>query len=145
MQKIGDKIVYNNIKETLAVEAYRNKLVPLISTPRAPGSLFDKIEFHKPDTPYHKIWLLYQNGLGTMFSPEQIERERRQPYFDREYCGIYTGGVGNVFSTESIDAATKIQYDQLSIIPLAPESASWIGMVIMVKRFAWVMPSRTDT
>jgi len=64
-----------------------------------------------------------------MFSPEQIERERRQPYFDREYCGIYTGGVGNVFSTESID----------------PESASWIGMVIMVKRFAWVMPSRTDT
>jgi hypothetical protein len=105
-----------------AVEAYRNKSVPppwivLMSTPRAPGSLFEKIEFHEPDTPYHKIWLLYQKGLGTMFSQEQIERERRQPYFDREYCGIYTGGVGNVFSTESIDAATKIQYDPLSIIP----------------------------
>lgn len=58
-----------------------------------------------------------------MFSPEQIERERGQPYFDREYCRIYTDGVGNTFSTESIDAAAKIQQDPLSIIPLAPESA----------------------
>jgi len=93
------------------VEASRNNSVPppwivLISMPRAPGSIFEKIEFHKPDTPYHKIWLLYQKGMGTMFNPEQTERKHRQPYFDREYCGIYTGGVGNAFSTESIDAAT---------------------------------------
>jgi hypothetical protein len=80
-----------------------------------------------------------------MFSPGQIERELRLPYFDREYCGNYTGGVGNVFSTKSIDAATMILYNSLSIVPLAPEPASWIGMVIMGKRLAWVMPSRTDT
>jgi hypothetical protein len=75
------------------------------------------------------------NGMGTMCSPEQIALERRQPYFDGEYCGIYAGGVGNVFSTESIDAATRIQYDPLSITPLAPESAcgsvrsSWVGVM----------------
>ena len=36
------------------------------------------------------------NGMGTTFGPQQIERERRQPYFDREYCAIYAGGIGNV-------------------------------------------------
>jgi hypothetical protein len=92
------------------------------------------------------MWPLKSRSDGSsQFSQEQIERERRQPYFDREYCGIYTGGVSNVFSTESIDAATKIQYNPLSVMPLAPESASWIGMVIMGKRLAWVMPSWTDT
>jgi hypothetical protein len=51
-----------------------------------------------------------------MYSLDQIERERRQPYFDKEYYGIYTGGIGNEFSTESIDLGIKIQYDPLSII-----------------------------
>lgn len=48
----------NSLQDELraAIEAYRNKSVPppwivLISTPRAPGSLFEKIEFHKPNTP----------------------------------------------------------------------------------------------
>ena len=54
-------------------------------------------------------------------------------------------GSATFLSTESIDPSTKIQNDPLSIIRLAPESASRIGMVVMGKRHAWVMPSRTDT
>jgi hypothetical protein len=51
--------------------------IVLISKPRAPGSLFKKIES-------------YQKGMGTMFSTEQKECEHGQPYFAREYCRIYS-------------------------------------------------------
>jgi hypothetical protein len=57
---------------------------------------------------------------------------------DSQQDELHAVGIGNVFSTESIDAATEIQYDPLSIMRLAPGSGLWIGMVIMGKRFAWV-------
>jgi hypothetical protein len=45
----------------------------MVSTPNAPGGLFQKIELDK-DSKYHKIILDYTVGLGKIYDPLEIEK-----------------------------------------------------------------------
>jgi hypothetical protein len=56
--------------------------------------------------------------LGYIYSKEQIEKERKEAYFPREYCGQYIGVIGDVFSQESIQNAQTLgqKYDPEKII-----------------------------
>jgi hypothetical protein len=121
------------IDARLVAEGYRNKTNPIIvimSTPQAPGDLLHTIEFEEPST-YHKIQLLYEKGLGYIYSSEQIEKERKEAYFPREYEGKYIGVIGNVFSQLSIDKTIELgqQYNPDKVSMLAAKSvgidAAW--------------------
>jgi hypothetical protein len=119
------------IDARLVAEGYRNKTNPIIvimSTPQAPGDLLHEIEFEEPSA-YHKINLLYEKGLGYIYSKEQIEREKKEAYFPREYEGKYIGVIGNVFSQLSIDRALEQKYDPDKVVLNAAKSvgidAAW--------------------
>jgi hypothetical protein len=84
----------------------------MVSTPNAPGGLFEKIEKEPFDKCiYKKIFLDYTYGLDRIYTKREIDKARMSPSFEREYCLKYQGLIGNVFSQTSIDNATKIQYN----------------------------------
>jgi hypothetical protein len=84
----------------------------MVSTPNAPGGLFQKIEQEPFETCiYKKIFLDYTYGLGKIYTNEEIEKARVSPSFPREYELQYLGLIGNVFSQLSIENATKIEYN----------------------------------
>jgi DNA polymerase elongation subunit (family B) len=67
----------------MVVEGYRLKTKPkivMVSTPYRPGGLFQQIELDQ-DSPYHKLFLHYSIGVGKIYNPEEIEKERQQFYF----------------------------------------------------------------
>jgi hypothetical protein len=74
----------------------------LISTPNAPGGLFEKIEFEEPSI-YKKLFLPYTVGLGKIYDDAEIEKAKESPSFEREYNLKYLGLEGNVVTTEQID------------------------------------------
>ena len=108
------------------VERYIAKSDPyicLVSTPNAPGGLFDKIEKEPFDTCiYKKVFLDYMYGVGKIYTQEEIDKAHASPSFEREYCLKYQGLIGNVFSQSSIDNALKIQYNPNNINPSAKKS-----------------------
>jgi hypothetical protein len=78
----------------------------MVSTPKAPNGLFQKIEqepFEK--CIYKKAFLDYTYGLNKIYSKEEIDKARMSPSFEREYCLKYQGLIGNVFSQTSIEKA----------------------------------------
>jgi hypothetical protein len=79
----------------------------MVSTPNAPGGLFQRIELDK-DSKYHKIILDYTVGLGKIYDPLEIEKKKKEPEFKREYMGQYLGKVGNVFSSSQIDFCQEL-------------------------------------
>jgi hypothetical protein len=79
----------------------------MVSTPNAPGGLFQKIELD-PLSKYHKIILDYTVGLGKIYDPEEIKRKMNEPEFQREYAGKYLGKVGNVFTSSQIDLCQQL-------------------------------------
>jgi hypothetical protein len=85
--------------------------IAFVSTPNAPGGLFDTIE-REPESicMYKRIKLDYTYGLGKIYSFEEIERGRSSSSFEREYNLKYLGRAGNVFSTKAIEDAIT-QYD----------------------------------
>ena len=84
----------------------------MVSTPNAPGGLFERIEKEPFDTCiYKKMFLDYTYGLGKIYTEEEIDKARASPSFEREYCLKYQGLIGNVFSQSSIENALKIQYN----------------------------------
>jgi hypothetical protein len=92
--------------------AKSNPFIVLVSTPNAPGGLFQKIEQEPFDTClYKKIFLDYTYGLDKIYTKAEIEKAKRSPSFPREYGLQYLGLIGNVFSQLSIENATKIQYN----------------------------------
>jgi hypothetical protein len=64
----------------------------------------------------------YTYGLGKIYSQKEIEKAKRSPSFEREYCLKYQGLIGNVFSTLSIDNCQKIEYNPSVTIPNAKVS-----------------------
>jgi hypothetical protein len=85
-----------------------NPFIVLVSTPNAPGGLFQKIEQEPEDSCiYKRISLGYQVGLDKIHTKEEIEKAKSSPSFEREYNLQYLGLVGNVFRIEDIEAATK--------------------------------------
>ena len=92
--------------------AKSDPFIVMVSTPNAPGGLFQKIEEEPSDTCiYKKMFLDYTYGLGLIYTKSEIEKAKQSPSFPREYELQYLGLVGNVFSQLSIDNATKIEYN----------------------------------
>jgi hypothetical protein len=103
--------------------AKSNPFIVMVSTPNAPGGLFERIEKEPFETCiYKKIFLDYTYGLGKIYTEEEIAKARASPSFEREYCLKYQGLIGNVFSQASIENAIKIRYNPSQIIPEAKKS-----------------------
>ena len=103
-----------SIQEELepAITAYEEKSkgkTIMVSTPNAPGGLFEKIENDK-NSKYKKLYLDYSYGLGKIYDPEYIKKKQLEPEFEREYNLKYLGLIGNVFHTKDIENATA-EYD----------------------------------
>ena len=97
--------------------------IVMVSTPNAPGGLFQQIEqepFEK--CLYKKVFLDYTFGLDKIYTRSQIEKAKQSPSFPREYELQYLGLIGNVFSQLSIDNAIKIKYNPQNINPNAKKS-----------------------
>ncbi len=92
-------------------ERYIGKSDPfivIVSTPNAPGGLFDSIERESESTClYKRIQLDYTIGLGKIYSSAEIERAKSSPGFEREYNLKYLGRIGNVFHIKDIENAIK--------------------------------------
>ncbi len=80
----------------------------MVSTPGEPSGLFQTIEQEPADSCiYHRIFLDWRYGYGKIFTLEDIERARKSPSWEREYCLKYTGGTGSAFSQLVIDKAVQ--------------------------------------
>jgi hypothetical protein len=111
----GDFFRKNEQEEVRHVaERYIAKSDPyivMVSTPNAPGGLFERIEKEPFDTCiYKKMFLDYTYGVDRIYTKEEIDKARMSPSFEREYMLKYQGLIGNVFSQLSIEKATKIKY-----------------------------------
>jgi hypothetical protein len=91
--------------------AKSNPYIILVSTPNAPGGLFETIE-REPDESclYRRLKMDYTYGLDKIYTPQEIENAKKSPSFEREYNLKYLGLIGNVFHTDDIDAAI-VEYD----------------------------------
>jgi hypothetical protein len=103
--------------------AKSNPYIVMVSTPNAPGGLFDTIQKEPLETClYKKFFLDYLWGINKIYTEEEIANAKLSPSFPREYQLQYQGLIGNVFSTQSIENATKIQYNPDNINPSAKKS-----------------------
>jgi hypothetical protein len=86
-------------------EGYRIKTRPwivMVSTPNKPGGLFDTME-REASSNYHRVYFHYSRGIGKIYNPQEIEKEKQQAYFKREYELAYGYGIGNVFNPTILD------------------------------------------
>ena len=90
--------------------AKSDPVIVMVSTPNAPGGLFEQIELDE-NSIYKKIFLDYTVGLDKIYSIQEIENAKKSPSFEREYNLVYGYGLGNCFLPEKIDYCTKIEYD----------------------------------
>jgi len=88
--------------------AKSNPYIVFVSTPNAPDGLFERIEKEPEDTClYKRLFLDYTYGLKKIYTPEEIEKAKASPSFEREYNLKYLGRIGNVFHTKDIEAAIE--------------------------------------
>lgn len=90
-------------------ERYVGKSGPYLiqcSTPNLPDDNFGAIEFEK-DPMYKRVFLHYTEGLGKIYTDEEIARAKATPSFRREYELEYLGEFGDAFTPESIALAEK--------------------------------------
>jgi hypothetical protein len=91
--------------------AKSNPYIAIVSTPNAPGGLFDVIEREPEDKClYKRILLDYSRGLGNIYSVTEINRAKCSPSFEREYNLRYSGTIGNVFHIKDIEDSITV-YD----------------------------------
>jgi hypothetical protein len=92
-------------------ERYIRKSDPyiiLVSTPNAPGGLFEKIEKEPESTCiYKRLKMDYTYGIGKIYTKEEIDKARHSPSFEREYNLKYLGIIGNTFHTKDIDRSIE--------------------------------------
>jgi hypothetical protein len=92
--------------------AKSNPFIVMVSTPNAPGGLFQKIEQEPFETCiYKKMALDYLWGVDKIYTSEEIGIAKMSPSFPREYQLQYQGLIGNVFSTQSLEACQQIKYN----------------------------------
>jgi hypothetical protein len=103
--------------------AKSDPFIVMVSTPNAPGGLFQKIEQEPTETClYKKFFLDYLRGVDKIYTQEEIDKAKLSPSFPREYQLQYQGLIGNVFSTLSIENCQKIAYDPAKINPNAKKT-----------------------
>jgi hypothetical protein len=106
--------------------AKSDPFIVMVSTPKAPDGLFDKIEKEPIEKCiYKKMFLDYTYGKDKIYTAAEIEKAKQSPSFPREYELQYQGLIGNVFSQLSIDNATEIRYDP-TIINQNAKNALWL-------------------
>jgi len=90
--------------------AKSNPWIVMVSTPNAPGGLFEKIE-REPENIclYKRLFLDYTYGLDKIYTRVEIALAQKSPSFEREYNLKYLGKVGNVFHMLDIEAAMVTQ------------------------------------
>ena len=98
----------------------------MVSTPNAPGGLFEKIEKEPEETCIYKRLLLdYTYGLDKIYTRQEIEKAKASPSFEREYNLKYLGHIGNVFSPADIDAR---YYNMIYVDKLSPMIQGVMGI-----------------
>ena len=93
-----------------AIMAYEEKSkgkTIMVSTPNAPGGLFERIE-KDPNSKYTKLLLDYTYGLDRIYDRAFIQKKKLEPEFAREYDLQYLGLIGNTFHTKDIDRAVEL-------------------------------------
>jgi hypothetical protein len=95
----------------------------MVSTPNAPGGLFEAIEKEPENTCiYKRIKLDYTYGLDRIYTIAEIEKAKSSPSFEREYNLKYLGRIGNVFHSKDIDIAISKKYNLDHINPATSKS-----------------------
>jgi hypothetical protein len=93
-------------------ERYIGKSDPyivMVSTPNAPGGLFERIEKEPEETClYKRLKMDYHYGLGKIYTQEEIDKARQSPGFAREYELQYLGKIGNIFTPSQIDKTIQL-------------------------------------
>jgi hypothetical protein len=79
----------------------------MVSTPNAPGGLFETIE-KDPNSKYEKIFLDYTIGLDKIYNRKEIENKKKEPEFLREYMLQYLGRVGNLLLPSQIQTCINL-------------------------------------
>ena len=88
--------------------AKSNPYIVMVSTPNAPGGLFERIEQEPEETCiYKRIFLDYTYGLDKIYTRDEIENAKQSPSFEREYNLKYLGLIGNTFHTRAIEEAVE--------------------------------------
>jgi hypothetical protein len=83
--------------------------IVMVSTPNAPGGLFDRIEREsESECIYKRLKMDYTYGIGKIYTKEEIEKAKKSPSFGREYDLQYLGVIGNTFHTQDIDRALEL-------------------------------------
>ena len=108
-------------------ERYIGKSLPyivMVSTPNAPGGLFESIERESEEKClYKRVCLDYTYGLDKIYTSEEIEKAKSSPSFEREYNLKYLGLIGNVFHTQDIDnSIEEYNIENEAINSYAPKS-----------------------
>ena len=81
----------------------------MVSTPNAPGGLFERIEKEPGESClYRRLKKDYNYGLGRIYTVEEIEKAKQSPGFGREYELQYLGRIGNVFNSSQIDKTIEL-------------------------------------
>ena len=84
--------------------AKSNPYIVMVSTPNAPGGLFENIERESEGVCIYKRFMMdYTYGIDKIYTREQIEKAMKSPSFEREYNLKYLGLIGNVFHTKDIE------------------------------------------
>ena len=91
--------------------------IVMVSTPNAPGGLFESIEREPEETClYKRLKMDYTYGIDRLYTKEEIANAEKSPSFEREYNLKYLGLIGNVFHTKVIeDAITEYSIDDANI------------------------------
>ena len=124
----SDQQDVRNVSERYIAKS--NPWIVMVSTPNAPGQLFETIEREK-DCLYHRIFLDYRVGLGKIYSQKEIAIAKTSPSFEREYNLKYLGSIGNLIPYQDVDAAIEeydIPSDNNSNRRLMKAQATWIGI-----------------
>lgn len=122
----SDQADVRNVSERYIAKS--NPWIVMVSTPNAPGQLFETIEREK-DCLYHRILLDYRVGLDKIYSQKEIAIAKTSPSFEREYNLKYLGSIGNLIPYQDVDAAIE-EYDLPSDDNrrLMKAQACWIGI-----------------
>ena len=103
----SDQADVRNVSERYIAKS--NPWIVMVSTPNAPGQLFETIEREK-NCLYHRIFFDYTYGLGKIYSQKEIAIAKTSPSFEREYNLKYLGNIGNLIPYQDVDACTE-EYD----------------------------------
>jgi hypothetical protein len=100
--KPGQQQDTRNVSERYIAKS--NPYIVMVSTPNAPGGLFENIERESEVACIYKRFMMdYTYGINNIYTTEQIEKAMKSPSFEREYNLKYLGLIGNVFHTKDIE------------------------------------------